>query len=295
MALYQANFIQQVVNQKFPDLKTEIKVIKTKGDKILDVSLSKIGDKGLFTKELEVELVNGSIDLAVHSLKDLPTQLPHGLKLAAVSERGDIYDALISTGNKKLHELTPNDRIATSSLRRKASLLHYNSQFNIVDIRGNVNTRLKKMHDGHCDAMVMAYTGLKRLGLEAHVSEIISPEIIIPAVGQGAIAVETIDGNAELDGLMDAINHKPTWHCITGERAFMQTLEGGCQVPVGCISDIDGDNISLKGFVASVNGTNYLIEGLSGKVDSAYDLGVRLANRLKAKGAQEILDGIRLS
>ncbi|MFC0877595.1 hydroxymethylbilane synthase [Saccharicrinis sp. FJH2] len=295
LALYQANYMKDILSKNFPELLVEIKIIKTKGDKILDVSLSKIGDKGLFTKELEVELINGTIDIAVHSLKDMPTQLPEGLKLAAVSERGDINDALVSFTGKKLKDLTPEDRVATSSLRRRAGLLNYNKNITIVDIRGNVNTRLKKMEDGYCDAMIMAYTGLKRLGLEKHVSEIISPDIMIPAVSQGAIGVETVTGRPELDAVMQQISNEDTWISITAERAFMRTLEGGCQVPVGCYTELKEGRLTLKGFVASVDGSRYISEVLSGDAAQAENLGIELAEKLIGRGGKDILDEIRVN
>ncbi|MFB6319446.1 MULTISPECIES: hydroxymethylbilane synthase [unclassified Saccharicrinis] len=295
LALYQANYMKDILSKNFPELLVEIKIIKTKGDKILDVSLSKIGDKGLFTKELEVELINGTIDIAVHSLKDMPTQLPEGLKLAAVSERGDINDALVSFTGKKLKDLTPEDRVATSSLRRRAGLLNYNKNITIVDIRGNVNTRLKKMEDGYCDAMIMAYTGLKRLGLEKHVSEIISPDIMIPAVSQGAIGVETVTGRPELDAVMQQISNEDTWISITAERAFMRTLEGGCQVPVGCYTELKEGRLTLKGFVASVDGSRYISEVLSGDAAQAENLGIELAEKLIERGGKDILDEIRVN
>ena len=293
LALYQANYVKDILKKTFADLPVEIKIIKTKGDKILDMSLSKIGDKGLFTKELEVELIEGSIDLAVHSLKDMPTLLPDGLKLAAVSERGDINDALVCFTGKKLKDFTSKDRIATSSLRRRAGLLNYNKDLTIVDIRGNVNTRLKKMEEGYCDAMIMAYTGLKRLGLEQYVTEIISPDVIIPAVSQGAIAIETVTGRPELDDIMQKINHEQTWRCITAERAFMRTLEGGCQVPVGCYSKVDNGKLTLKGFVASVDGARFISDVLSGDLEHAEDLGAELGERLIGMGGKKILDEIR--
>lgn len=293
LALYQANLVKDLIKKNFPESEPEIKIIHTKGDKILDTSLSKIGDKGLFTKELEVELINGTIDMAVHSLKDMPTLLPEGLKLAAVCKRGDIRDALVSLNGKKIHELGPDDKIATSSLRRRASLLNYNPDFQIVDIRGNVNTRLRKMEDGHCDAMIMAYAGLQRLGLEDRVSEVLDPETFIPAVSQGAIAVESADGNTASDILFEKINHLDTCISVSAERACMRTLEGGCQVPVGCWSKLENDILSLTGFVASVDGKTYLRDTVSGNAADARKLGIELAEKLLARGGKAILDGIR--
>lgn len=209
LALYQANKVKEELEVQYPKLTVEIKVIKTKGDKILDVALSKIGDKGLFTKELEVALLSKEIDLAVHSLKDLPTDLPDDFKVGAVLERADFRDALVSKGGVKLCELKTSHKIATSSLRRIAGLKKINPDFEIVDIRGNVNTRLQRMEDGHCDAMVMAAAGLQRLGLDHYITEILEPDGFIPAVAQGAIAVETCAGDDRTNNLLQAINHEP--------------------------------------------------------------------------------------
>jgi hydroxymethylbilane synthase len=210
LALFQAELTKTKLLEKFPEIDVEIVIIKTKGDKILDVALSKIGDKGLFTKEIENALLAGEVDMAVHSLKDLPTTLPEGLKLGAVLERAEFRDALVSKDGRKLHELTEHDVIATSSLRRKASLLRYNKNFQIVDIRGNVNTRLRKMEEGYCDAMIMAAAGLQRLELDHFITEIINPETIIPAASQGIIAVESRFGDTATEEFLAAINHQST-------------------------------------------------------------------------------------
>lgn len=295
LALYQANHVKEKLEEAFPDISTEIIIIKTKGDKILDVALSKIGEKGLFTKELEVELHNGEIDMAVHSLKDMPTELPGGLMLGAVLERGEINDALVCASGKRLNELTSKDRIATSSLRRIAGLLNYNSSFNTVDIRGNVITRLQKMKEGYCDAMIMAATGLRRLGLDEHITEIISPDIIMPAVGQGAIGIEIRENDEATSDIMEKINHPSTWMSITGERAYMKKLQGGCQVPVGCFSFIDNDELTLKGFVASLDGKQYIRDEIKGPLNEALQLGENLAEIIQGKGGDRILNEIRKS
>lgn len=277
----------------FPDLHVELEIIKTKGDKILDVALSKIGDKGLFTKEIENALLDGSVDLAVHSLKDLPTTLPEGLKLGAVLERGEFRDALVSKYGKKLSELGAGDIVATSSLRRQAGLMKMNNQIIIKDIRGNVNSRLQKMENGYCDAMIMAAAGLQRLGLEKYITEIIDPEIIVPAVSQGAIAIETRLNDPQVDLLMEQINHPNTWNAITAERAFLAHLQGGCQVPLGCFSKVESGILTMNGFVASVDGKQFINESVSGEISKGAELGVLMAEKMLAKGAFEILDKIK--
>jgi hydroxymethylbilane synthase len=293
LALYQAELTKSNLIEKFPDLNVEIVVIQTKGDKILDVSLSKIGDKGLFTKEIENALLDNQVDIAVHSLKDLPTTLPDGLILGAVLERAEFRDALVSRDGRKLNELTENDVIATSSLRRKSSLLRFNKNFRIVDIRGNVNTRIRKMEEGHCDAMVMAAAGLQRLGLDKYITEIISPEFIIPAVSQGIIAIESRAGDKATGTYLQAINHPATWIAAEAERGFLRAVEGGCQVPVGCFSKTTGDHLFLTGFVASTDGEVYLLETESGTINEPKAAGERLAERLLARGAARIMEEIR--
>jgi len=293
LALYQANKVKATLESAFPDLKVELEIIKTKGDKILDVALSKIGDKGLFTKEIENALLDGSVDIAVHSLKDLPTTLPEGLKLGAVLERGEFRDALVSKTGKKLSELGAGDVVATSSLRRIAGLLNLNHQITIKDIRGNVNSRLQKMEDGYCDAMIMAAAGLQRLGLERYITEIIDPEVIMPAVSQGAIAIETRLNDPEVDFFIDQINHINTLNAVVAERAFLAHLQGGCQVPLGCYSSVESGILTLSGFVASIDGKQHIRETASGEILKGAEIGVELAEKMLAKGAEQILNEIR--
>ncbi len=293
LALYQANKVKSEIEETNSSIKVEIKIIKTKGDKILDVALSKIGDKGLFTKELEVALLNKEIDMAVHSLKDIPTELPSDFCIGAILERADFRDSLVSRNGEKLNELTPQHKIATSSLRRIAGLKKVNPQFNIIDIRGNVNTRLQKMKDGYCDAMIMASAGLKRLELDNYITEILEPSGFIPAVAQGAIAVETLSDNTALNSFLQKINHQQTQNEVTAERAFMKTLMGGCQVPVGAYSNTSKGIITLTGFVASLDGITYLKDSVSGSINEASILGEELAKQLIALGANEILNQIR--
>jgi len=293
LALYQAELTKKLLLEQFPDTGVEIIIIKTKGDKILDVALSKIGDKGLFTKELEVALIENDVDIAVHSLKDLPTNLPEGLKLGAVLKRGEYRDALVSKDGRKLNELTSEDTIATSSLRRQAGLLRQNKDFKIVDIRGNVETRLRKMEDGYCDAMIMAAAGLQRLELDKYITEIIEPDVIIPATSQGTIAIESRIDDARIDAYLSKINDSNTQIAIEAERGFLRNVEGGCQVPVGSFTKVENDKITITGFVASVDGSEYLQDSETGLVKDAEATGVKLAQNLIEKGAKRILDDIR--
>lgn len=292
LALYQAKKVKTTLENLFPELQVELEIIKTKGDKILDVALSKIGDKGLFTKEIENALLDRSVDIAVHSLKDLPTTLPEGLKLGAVLERGEFRDALVSKHGKKLSELVAGDVVATSSLRRQAGLMKMNNQIFIKDIRGNVNSRLQKMEDGYCDAMIMAAAGLQRLGLEKYITEIIDPEIIVPAVSQGAIALEIRMNDPEVELLMQKINHTETWNAIIAERAFLAHLEGGCQVPLGCFSKVENGLLTMNGFVASLDGKQFINETISGDISKGAELGVQMAEKMLERGAMEILNQI---
>lgn len=293
LALYQAEQVQVKINAFHPEINTEVVIIKTKGDKILDVALSKIGDKGLFTKELEKELNNEKIDMAVHSLKDLPTELPESFRIGAVLERADFRDALVSRDHKKLKELSGNNRIGTSSLRRQASLLHLNKDLQIVDIRGNINTRLRKMEEDYCDAIVMAAAGLVRLGLEEHITEILDPEIFVPAVSQGVIAVETRKNDQYINDICEKLNHRQTWLACIMERAFLKTLEGGCQVPAGCFTRLEDSSVSITGFVASPDGKIYIKEQLTSPFGEYEKLGRQLAEKLLATGGDRIMKEIR--
>ncbi|MDA3952386.1 MAG: hydroxymethylbilane synthase [Bacteroidales bacterium] len=295
LALYQAYRTRNELSAAFPEYNIEIEIIKTKGDKILDVALSKIGDKGLFTKELETALIDGRVDMAVHSLKDLPTNLPEKLCLGGVLERGEFRDALVSKNGKKLSELTSNDVIATSSLRRAAQLLKLNPNFKIVDIRGNVNTRLKKMEDGHCDAMVMAAAGLQRLNFEDKITEVIETEFMIPAVSQGAIAIEIRENDPLISGLIDKITHKGTLNAVLAERVFLNKLEGGCQIPIGCFTEINEQDFSITGFISSLDGTEVIQDTFSGDLKDAQKIAADLAELFVKKGATRILDEIRKS
>lgn len=293
LALWQANTVKAAISTAFPDLNVEIVIIKTKGDIILDVSLSKIGDKGLFTKEIETALINGDVDLAVHSLKDLPTELPEGLCIGGMLPRGEVRDVFISKDGRKLSEMTANDRIATSSLRRKAQLLAYNSNLNIVDIRGNVDTRLNKMNDGHCEALLMAGAGIIRLGYEGYITELLDPTVVLPAVSQGAVAIEIRDEDERIQRIIDAISDEQTWNTTMAERWLLRTLEGGCQVPVACYSEVASNQLTLTGLVASIDGKQVIKKSVSCPIDEGSEKAIELAEAILAEGGKEILDQIR--
>jgi len=234
LALVQAKQIQKELNETHKNFSFEIKVIHTTGDKILDAPLSKIGEQGLFTKELENSLLAKEIDLAVHSLKDVPTRLPEGLILSAINKRITPFDVYISKNGTKIEDLKDGDTVATSSMRRKSQLLAYNNKLNIVDIRGNVQTRLKRMEESkEMDGMILAHAGLSRLGMENIITQIIPETIMLPAVGQASIGIETREDDEFINKLVETINDKQSQIEIECERAFLKTLEGGCQVPIG--------------------------------------------------------------
>lgn len=293
LALYQAETVKAVIENKFPNKEVELVIIHSKGDKILDVALSKIGDKGLFTKELEEAMFEGKVDMAVHSLKDLPTTLPEGLKVGGVLSRAEVADAVVSVKGLKLNELSPSMKIATSSLRRKAQLLKINPDFNIIDIRGNVNTRLRKMEEGYCDVMIMAAAGLQRLNLDSYISEVISPNAMIPAVSQGAIAIETKIGDSRIDEVVSIINHELTYQVTNAERVFLKKLEGGCQIPIGCYSSLEGDTLTMRGFMSYIDGTEFMEHSLSGKLSEADKIAKELADYFIERGSLSLLEKIR--
>ena len=292
LALWQAEFVKAKLQTAFPGNHFEIKIIRTTGDETLDRPLSKIGDKGLFTRQIEAELIDGQVDLAVHSLKDLQTEQPEGLTICAVCEREIPNDVLISKSGGSIDELPQGSTVATGSLRRRSQLLHCRSDLTIAEIRGNVPTRLQKLSESNVDAMILAYAGVTRLGLNKHISQIIPFDVMLPAVGQGAVAVQIRDGDDRTAEIVNQLDHCPTRICVTAERAFLRTLEGGCQVPIGALASMDGDVLSLEGMVGSLDGAIIFRERVSGKAD-AESLGVELANMLIKLGALDLLDAAR--
>lgn len=295
LAMVQTYWVRDQLQQHFPDLTFEIHTMETQGDKVLDVSLSKIGDKGLFTQELEDTMLRGDTDFAVHSLKDLPTRLPKGLMLGCVTQRENPADALVmhdKNKDKQLETLPPGAIIGTSSLRRLAQLRHHYPHLEFKDIRGNLNTRLKKLDEGQYDAIILAVAGLERLGMADRIHQILPPSISLHAVGQGALGIECRSGDEAILTLLSVISHVPTTQRCLAERAFLRELEGGCQVPIGVNTTLDGDSLTLDGIVASLDGKVLVKDTVTGPATSADDLGTDLAKRLKQQGAQAILDEI---
>ncbi len=293
LALYQANLVKTKLEQAFPQQSFELVIISTKGDKILDVALSKIGDKGLFTKELEVSLFNGEVDMAVHSLKDMPTIFPEGAQLGAILSRAEYKDAWVSREGLKLEEMTKAHKVATSSLRRKAQVHRINPDVQVIDIRGNVNTRLQKMDDGYCDAMVMAGAGLIRLGMEERITELFEADYLVSACGQGAIAIEIREHDEVIDKVVKALHCQETYLQITAERSFLNELEGGCQIPIGAHATITNGQLSLLGLVAMPDGSKELRGTEQGAAEDAERIGRSLARQLEAQGGKEILEHVR--
>ena len=292
LALWQTNFVKTNLENLFPDKSFEIKIIRTTGDDQLESALSKIGDKGVFTRQIEAELLSGGIDLAVHSLKDLQTEQPQGLKIGAVSEREVPNDALVSKQGVSIDDLPRNAKVATGSLRRRSQLLHHRPDLEIAEIRGNVPTRLKKFDESNLDGVILAYAGLKRLGFESRISEVIPFNIMVPAVGQGAIAVEVREKDKQTIEILEKLEHRQTRVCVTAERAFLRTLEGGCQVPIGAYAFLEGGQIVLEGVVGSLDGTMVFRKKTTGR--DAESLGTDLAEALIEKGAGRLLEEIRV-
>ncbi len=292
LALWQANYIADCIRRQFADIEVTIKRVMTTGDKILDVPLAKIGGKGLFTKEIECEMLAGDIDLAVHSLKDMPTELPPGLTLAAVTERVHPGDALISPRYKTLDHLPQGARVGTSSLRRKAQLLNYRPDLDITDLRGNLDTRLKKLETHSLDAIVLAVAGLKRLGWDEHITEILPHELCLPAVGQGALAIESRSDDKEVLDVLMFLNHAETRSAVAAERSFLREVEGGCQVPVGVYGTIQNGHLNLKAAILTTDGAGKVKDMIVGDPADAEKLGSELAVRMLDAGGREILAGL---
>ncbi|MBC6418789.1 MAG: hydroxymethylbilane synthase [Prochloron sp. SP5CPC1] len=292
LALVQTYWVQEELTRRFPHIQFHVETMSTSGDKILDVALSKIGDKGLFTKELELGMLQNQIDFAVHSLKDLPTNLPEGLMLGCVTERVDPADALVVNEkhkDKQLDTLPTGAVVGTSSLRRLAQLRHYYPHLTFKDVRGNVNTRLKKLDAGEYDAIILAVAGLQRLKMSDRIHQVIPAAISLHAVGQGALGIECRQGDAKVLEVIKALEHEPTRHRCDAERALLRSLEGGCQVPIGVNTEVEGDVLTLTGMVASLDGQRLIKDTLKGNTKDAEQIGVDLAERLRELGAGEIL------
>ncbi len=292
LALWQAEHIRARLQELHPDLTVELVKFVTQGDKILDTPLAKIGGKGLFVKELEAALLDGRADLAVHSMKDVPMALPEGLTLAVICEREDPLDAFVSNHFEKFADLPQGARVGTSSLRRKSQILKQRPDLQIVDLRGNVGTRLSKLDDGQYDAIILASAGLKRLGLEERIRHCIEPSVSLPAVGQGALGLECRADDQDVLALIQPLLHTETDVCVRAERAFNAYLEGGCQVPIAGYATLQDGKIHIEGRVGSVDGQTLLRAELTDEAHNAQQLGENLARNLLEQGAGDLLKAL---
>ncbi len=294
LALWQSEYIKGLV-EEITGLPVELKIIKTTGDKILDVPLAKVGGKGLFTKELEVELAAGTVDLCVHSMKDVPTELPEGLAICAMPARVDPRDALVSGAGYSLDTLPQGARVGTSSLRRVAQVRNLRPDVEIVDVRGNLDTRMRKAETGEVDVVILASAGITRMGWADRITGYISTEQMVSAVGQGAIGIEIREDDAFMQDVCAKISDADTMVCVTAERVVMRRLEGGCQVPIGAYARRDGDTLTMDAIVGSVDGETILRAQLTGSADDPVALGEEMVAKLRGMGADAILAEIRTS
>ncbi|NOS79737.1 MAG: hydroxymethylbilane synthase [Nitrospira sp.] len=292
LALQQSEWFQAQVQAVAPDITVTLTRIQTSGDKIVDVPLAKIGGKGLFVKEIEEALLSGEIDFAVHSMKDVPTQLPDGLEILCVPPREDARDALISRTGCRFQELPVGARVGSSSLRRQSQFLHARPDLRIEMLRGNLDTRLKKLKDGQFDAIILAAAGLRRLGWTEEITEYLDPQLCLPAIGQGALGIEGRSNDQFVHSILSRLTHPPTQVAVTAERALLHRLEGGCQVPIAAYATLTNDQVRLEGLVASVDGKTVIRDAVQGTRAEAQALGTRLAERLLARGADKILGEI---
>lgn len=295
LALWQADFVIGELAKKYPELVVEKRLMTTKGDKILNAPLAKIGGKGLFTKELETAMLEGEIDIAVHSLKDMPVVVPEGLVITAITQRADPGDAFVSHKYESFQQLPAGAKVGTSSLRRKAQLLHARPDLQIEDLRGNVNTRLRKMEEENFDGIILACAGLKRLGFGDKIRQVLPQTMCLPAVGQGALAIECRQADKETRELLEFLNDRCTRLCTEAERGFLATVEGGCQVPVGVHAVSAEAGIRVEAVIASLDGSTLLRDAQEAEVKNAQEaraVGVNLAEKLLARGGREILRSI---
>lgn len=293
LALWQANWVKDQLEQRHVGLEVTLTKIKTQGDKILDVPLAMVGGKGLFVKEIEEAMLRDEIDIAVHSMKDVPTIFPKGLSLRCITEREDPRDIVVlRPGISSWQELPNGARIGTSSLRRKAQLLHLRPDLKMKDIRGNVETRIRKLTEDDLDGVVLAAAGMKRLGFENQISQYLPTSISLPAIGQGALGLESRSDDDEVNALIDFFNHPDTAHAVIAERAVLRRLEGGCQVPIAAYATVTGERLQLTGLVSSVDGQKFLKKSVECHVDEAEKTGISLADDLLIMGAGKILNEV---
>ncbi len=292
LALAQTNWVIEQIKGHYPHLRVETVIIKTKGDKILDVPLAKVGGKGLFVKEIEEALLREEIDLAVHSMKDVPTELPEGLEIAIIPERESPFDVLISRENISFEDLPPGARVGTSSLRRTAQLRAKRPDLRIENLRGNLDTRLRKLSEGLYEAIIVAEAGLLRLGLGDIPRERFSTEVMLPAIGQGALAIEIRKADTELREGLSFLHHEETAVAVAAERAFLERLGGGCQVPLAAYARLNQRNLVVEALIADPSGEPLLRDQLEGPPSQAAEMGRRLAEELLSRGGQKILEKV---
>jgi len=289
LALAQSHWVKKEIETHWPEVNVDIVKFTTKGDKILDVPLAQVGGKGLFVKEIEDALLKKEADIAVHSLKDVPAELPEGLEVSIFPDREDPKDAMISRDGLRLEELPEGARIGTSSLRRIAQLKNARPDFEVVSLRGNIDTRLRKLDEGQYDAILLAAAGLRRLGLEQRIIQLLEPEVMLPAVGQGALGIEFRSKDTEVKRILDSIHHEETSICVRAERAFLLRLEGGCQVPIGAFAQLREETLELEGMVGDEEGTNIIRMKKQGTANQPETLGIILGEEILAAGGAEIL------
>jgi hydroxymethylbilane synthase len=290
LALTQANLVADSLKRTAPGITAEICVIKTSGDIMQDVALTKIGGKGVFVKEIEDALLCSTVDLAVHSMKDVPTEIPAGLTFAAILRREDARDILVSKDNQKMEFMPRGARIGTGSMRRSAQLLAILPDLAIVPLRGNLETRLKKIQAENLQGIILAAAGMKRLGLAEKISQYLPIETMLPAVGQGALGLEVRDGNNDLMEVLAKLNHAPTAAEITAERSFLRHLGGGCLLPIAAFGKLEGEKLTLEGLVAAPNGSSVIRDKVRGAIAEAEELGKRLAEIIIEKGGKKLLE-----
>lgn len=291
LALWQANWVKSELEKKYPGMEVTLTKIKTIGDKILDVPLAQVGGKGLFVKEIEEAMLRGEIDIAVHSMKDVPTDFPEGLGLYCITKREDPRDAVISR-NVKFADLPKGARIGTSALRRQAQLLKVRPDLEMCIIRGNVETRIRKLNDDNLDAVILAAAGLKRLGFTEQVAEYLDIDLSIPAIGQGALGIECRLADPIITKTIDFFNHPDTAFAVRAERALLKRCEGGCQVPIAAHGTVDNGQLRLVGFIAAVDGSRSVRGEIIGLVEEYEQLGIKLADQLLADGGKKILEEV---
>lgn len=290
LALWQAHYVSDQLKKHHPDLKIELVTMTTQGDKILDTPLAKVGGKGLFVKELETGMLEGRADIAVHSMKDVPVEFPSGLHLAVICEREDPRDAFVSNNFKTLEDLPQGARLGTSSLRRQSQIAALRPDLKILDLRGNVNTRLRKLDEGEYDAIILAAAGLKRLEFEDRITQFIGTDVSLPAIGQGAVGIECRSDDAHVNNLIAPLNDNKTQIRVLAERAMNERLQGGCQVPIAGYAEYDKGVILLRGLVGQVDGKKIIRGEIAGAPENAEELGTVLAEDLLSRGADKILN-----